>query len=299
MFLDAPSGLNEYESGFLQDGQQEASLLNRDIQTFHDKTIHALMPPLSESITSWLNTLRSIAQVSASGPPTNTSSSSSLSNIPTMASANQSRPRIKSRLSIGGRKIQQPRLSLQVDERIQKLRQMQVSDLPASRNKVAVTAANLLAARGEAMERMIVLLERTKYGSLSRGTKARADYLATVAECMSYKVQYVSLSVCGAMGGSWLIVLPRVTKLETLSTIYTPENVAALEKYSAHLRETLSQLEESRDIANQTLEEYDQVGKSGNNRRGKSGPMADLARRYGDLAQEVDAVQREIKKLKI
>lgn len=41
------------------------------------------------------------------------------------------------------------------------------------------------------MERMVVLLERTKYGSLSRGTKARADYLATVAECMSYKVQYV------------------------------------------------------------------------------------------------------------
>ncbi|GAM41755.1 hypothetical protein TCE0_042f15119 [Talaromyces pinophilus] len=196
-----------------------------------------------------------------------------------MASANQSRPRIKSRLSIGSRKIQPPRLSIQVDERIKKVRQTQVSDLPASRNKVAVTAANLLAARGEAMERMIVLLERTKYGSLSRGTKARADYLATVAECMSYKVQ--------------------VTKLEALSTIYTPENIAALEKYSAHLRETLSQLEETRDIANQTLEEYDQVGASGNNRRGKSGPMADIARRYGDLAQEVDAVLKEIKKLKI
>lgn len=147
------------------------------------------------------------------------------------------------------------------------------------------------------MERMIVLLERTKYGSLSRGTKSRADYLATVAECMSYKVQYaVSLSV---FDGSWLIVLSRVTKLETLSTIYTPENIAALENYSAHLRETLSQLEETRDIANQTLEEYDQVGASGNNRRGKTGPMADIARRYGDLAQEVDAVQREIKKLKL
>ncbi|KAI7975177.1 hypothetical protein EIK77_001863 [Talaromyces pinophilus] len=296
MFLDASPALNDYEPGSLQNRQQEASLLNRDIQTFHDKTLQALMSPLSESITSWLNNLRSIAEVGASAP-TNTSSSSS--NIPTMASANQSRPRIKSRLSIGSRKIQPPRLSIQVDERIKKVRQTQVSDLPASRNKVAVTAANLLAARGEAMERMIVLLERTKYGSLSRGTKARADYLATVAECMSYKVQYVSPSVFGAMGGSWLIVLSRVTKLEALSTIYTPENIAALEKYSAHLRETLSQLEETRDIANQTLEEYDQVGASGNNRRGKSGPMADIARRYGDLAQEVDAVLREIKKLKI
>jgi diphthamide biosynthesis protein 3 len=93
--------------------------------------------------------------------------------------------------------------------------------------------------------------------------------------------------------------LVRVTKLEILSTIYTPEIVAALENYSAHLRETLAQLEETLTIANQTLEEYDQVGTSGNNRRGKTGPMADIARRYGDLAQEVDAVQREIKKLRI
>jgi diphthamide biosynthesis protein 3 len=60
-------------------------------------------------------------------------------------------------------------------------------------------------------------------------------------------------------------------------------------------------LEETQAIANQTLKEYDQVGTgtSDNNRRGKTGPMADIARRYGDLAQEVDAVEREIKKLRI
>lgn len=75
--------------------------------------------------------------------------------------------------------------------------------------------------------------------------------------------------------------------------------MAALKKYSAHLRETLSQLEETQMVANQTLEEYDQVGTSQSNRSGKTGPMADIARRYGDLAQEVDAVQREIKKLRI
>ncbi|RAO65817.1 uncharacterized protein BHQ10_001829 [Talaromyces amestolkiae] len=279
MFLDAPCGLNEYESNSLQDRLQEASLLNRDIQTFHDKTINALMLPLSESITSWLNNLRSVAEIGTPSAQTTTNTSSSSSNIPTIASANQSRPRIKSRLSIGAKRIQPPRLSIQVDERIMKLRQMQVSDLPASRNKVAITAANLLSSRGEAMERMIVLLERTKYGSLARGTKAQADYLASVAECMSYKVQ--------------------VTKFETLSTIYTPENVAALKKYSAHLRETLGRLEETQMIANQTLEEYDQVGTSQSNRSGKTGPMADIARRYGDLVQEVDAVQREIKKLRI
>ncbi|KAE8549206.1 hypothetical protein EYB25_007721 [Talaromyces marneffei] len=279
MFLDTSPGLNEYKYVSLRDGQQEASVLNRDIENFHDKTIHALMPSVSETITSHLNSLRSIAEVGNQAPTTTTTTTAtSSSNIPTIA-ANQSRSRIKSRLSIGAKKIQQPRLSLQLDERITKLRRTQISDLPTARNKVAVTAANLLAARGEAMERMVVLLERTKYGSLSRGTKARADYLATVAECMSYKVQ--------------------VTKLETLSTIYTPENIAALENYSAHLRETLTQLEETRNIANQTLEEYDQVGTSKDNRKGKTGPMADIARRYGDLVQEVDAVQREIKKLRI
>lgn len=197
MYLDAPCGVNEYESHSLQDRLQEASLLNRDIQTFHDKTINALMLPLSESITSWLNNLRSISEIGTPSAPTTTNNT--LSNIPTIASANQSRPRIKSRLSIGAKRIQPPRLSIQVDERITKLRQMQVSDLPASRNKVAVTAANLLSSRGEAMERMVVLLERTKHGSLARGTKARADYLASVAECMSYKVQYVPLPYLGAM----------------------------------------------------------------------------------------------------
>lgn len=188
MFLDASSGLNEYETGPVRNDQQETSLLNRDIQNFHDKAIHALMPSLSETFSSWLNSLRSVAEVGNSASTANTTSS--YSNIPTIA-ANQSRSRIKSRLSIGAKKILPPRLSTQVDERIAKIRQIQISDLPTARNKVAVTAANLLATRAEAMERMIVLLERTKYGSLSRGTKARADYLATLAECMSYKVQYV------------------------------------------------------------------------------------------------------------
>lgn len=216
MFLDAPSGLNEYESNSLQDRRQETSLLDHDIQNFHDKTIHALMPPLSESITSWLSDLRSIAELGTPSAPTTNASS----NIPTIAFANQSRPRMKSRLSIGAKKIQPPRLSIQVDERIAKLRQAQVSDLPASRNKVAVTAANLLSARSEAMERMIVLLERTKYGSLSRGTKARADYLASVAECMSYKVQYVvPLPYFGTTSESQLI---RLSKGSRNSKHYQP-----------------------------------------------------------------------------
>lgn len=73
-----------------------------------------------------------------------------------------------------------------------------------------------------------------------------------------------------------------------------------------HLYETQKILEEKKAIATQTLEEYDQVGTNlghdnNDNKRGKaaSGPMADIARRYGDLAREVETVQMEIKKLKV
>jgi hypothetical protein len=55
---------------------------------------------------------------------------------------------------------------------------------------MAVTAAAVLAARAAVMERIVVLLERTKHGALSRATKAQAEHLATVAEGMEGKVRY-------------------------------------------------------------------------------------------------------------
>lgn len=184
MFLDALPGIHEFEDPRSETAGQ-ISLLDLDVQTFHDY-IHLLVPLLSEIIASWLNSLRSIADATDSSPPSSVTSSK----IPTTA-ANQSRPRIRSRIS-NARRIQIPRLSTQLDDRIKRLRQIQTVELPASRRKIATTAAKLLAARGEAMERMIVLTERTKHGALSRATKAQADYLATVAECMSNKIEYVT-----------------------------------------------------------------------------------------------------------
>lgn len=58
---------------------------------------------------------------------------------------------------------------------------------------MAETAAAILVARAELMERVVVLLERTKHGVLSRATKAHAEHLATVAEGMDGKVQYAVL----------------------------------------------------------------------------------------------------------
>lgn len=193
MFLDAPPTLNESESAEETATQDvHTSLLNGDIQNFHD-SIHIFAPLISETISSWLNSLRSVADAGSLASTTSTNSNNPSSQRPNVPIANQSRSRIRSRLSLtNSRKAQTPRLSTQLEERICRLREIQTAGLPASRQTMAVTAASLLALRGEAMERMVVLLERTKHGALSRGTKAQADYLATVAECMSNKVQYVT-----------------------------------------------------------------------------------------------------------
>jgi diphthamide biosynthesis protein 3 len=89
-------------------------------------------------------------------------------------------------------------------------------------------------------------------------------------------------------------------KLEALTTIYTPETTAALEDYRKHLRETHARLEETQNIAIQTLEEYEKVGAQlGKDGQLVSGPMADIARRYGALAKEVEAVRADMSRLRM
>lgn len=79
-------------------------------------------------------------------------------------------------------------------------------------------------------------------------------------------------------------------KLETLSTIYTPEVVAALENYREHLQETRARLRDREKAATRTLQEYDGGRHTG-------GPMADIARRYGALLKEADAIHMEMERL--
>jgi len=54
---------------------------------------------------------------------------------------------------------------------------------------MAATAAALLAVQTQVLERVIVLLERVKYGVLARATKAKAEYLATVAQGVEGKLE--------------------------------------------------------------------------------------------------------------
>jgi diphthamide biosynthesis protein 3 len=82
-----------------------------------------------------------------------------------------------------------PPLASQLSDRVRGLRRVQLSDLPAARRQMAATAAALLAVHTQILERVVVLLERVKYGTLARATKAKAEHLATVAQGVEGKLE--------------------------------------------------------------------------------------------------------------
>jgi diphthamide biosynthesis protein 3 len=82
-------------------------------------------------------------------------------------------------------------LSSQLEDRVRKLRQKQLSELPAARTRMAATAVEVLAVRAAVLERTVMLLERAKHGALARATKAKAAHLAIVAQGLEGKLKYV------------------------------------------------------------------------------------------------------------
>jgi diphthamide biosynthesis protein 3 len=93
-------------------------------------------------------------------------------------------------------------------------------------------------------------------------------------------------------------------KLDAAATLYTPETVTALERYRQHLRETRERLEEKQGKVLEELKAYEGVDSAEAHepsaRSGKhfeSGPMREIARRYGSLIKEIEAVKLEIQRL--
>jgi diphthamide biosynthesis protein 3 len=84
-----------------------------------------------------------------------------------------------------------PLLSEQLASRVRALRRIQLSELPAARREMATTAAGVVAVRAKVLERTVVILERAKHGALARATRAKADHLATVAQGIEGKLEYV------------------------------------------------------------------------------------------------------------
>ncbi|THC95594.1 hypothetical protein EYZ11_004909 [Aspergillus tanneri] len=223
------------------------------------------MPHFSNALSTALHDLRMIANagnrsITAQQPPEST------------------RPRPRASQSLA----KSVPLSSQLYERMHRLRQIQLSELPTARARMAVMAAKVQAARAAVMERTVVLLERAKHGALARATKAKAEHLAMVAQGVEGKL--------------------KVMKLDVSATIYTPETVAALGRYQQHLRDTRERWEERHAAAREKLKAYEEVdsegaGTTSRSRAVGSGQMKEIARRYGTLIQEMEDVRSEIQRL--
>ncbi|RAL03994.1 zf-CSL-domain-containing protein, partial [Aspergillus ibericus CBS 121593] len=232
-------------------------LLAPDIDQFYS-TLPLLVAPLTTILTTTITDLRTIANTGGNDPPAD--------NLP--------RTRARNRQAM--RSIAQTPLSSQLAERLRALRQMQLTELPTARTRMAGTAAEVLATRAAVLERTVMLLERAKHGAVARATKAKAEHLAMVAMGIEGKLS--------------------VTELDVLATIHTPEVVDALGRYYRHLKDTRERLEERRVLALGELKGYEDVGggggggRDGGTGRGRadSGAMKEIARRYGGLIREVE-----------
>ncbi|EAW25066.1 uncharacterized protein NFIA_105540 [Aspergillus fischeri NRRL 181] len=278
LYLESsPSGL------YLEDGDdhdahaQALSLLASDIDAFYS-IIPALVIPFSNALSSALEDLRAIANAGKS-----LDCAASAPAIP-HTSTLPTRTRVRTNRNQSKAKPQAP-LASQLRERLQNLRQIQLAQIPAARARMAITAAKVLETRAEILKHTVVLLERVKHGALSRATKAKAEHLALVAQGVEAKLSII--------------------KLDTAATLYTPEVVTALDRYRQHLRESRQRLEEKQRKVLEELKGYEGVDSTeahepsarSNKEHFESGPMREIARRYGSLVKEIEAVKLEIQRL--
>lgn len=294
-----------------QDDDDALSLLAPNIDAFH-LHIPSITRPFSTLLSLSVNNLRDLATAQpTTSPETNPTGTGG---IPTSLSrsihapahlSHQARARARDRRVRTS--ISAPPVSNVLRDRVRALRQIQLFELPTARRQMAATAADVLATRTLVLERTVTTLERVKHGALARATKAKAEHLATVAQGVEGKLEYVlsyfvlriSEKAVGSAAKS-KSTFDRVTKLEIAASIYTPETLAALTRYGDHLRKTRDQLEERRTMAIEELRDYGDVevsDGSGTQSAGDGGTLAEIARRYGALAQEVETVKMEIARL--
>lgn len=166
------------------------SLLAPEIETFYSN-IPSLILPFSNILSAAIHELRILSTTNAETSP----DPEPLQEKPQDISAHyRSTSNHYARARARDRRVRTsmapvPPLASQLSDRVRGLRRVQLSDLPAARRQMAATAAALLAVQTQVLERVIVLLERVKYGSLARATKAKAEHLATVAQGVEGKLE--------------------------------------------------------------------------------------------------------------
>ncbi|KAJ5138779.1 uncharacterized protein N7515_003627 [Penicillium bovifimosum] len=271
LYLETPTNAIELDTPNPDTEAKKAddalSLLAPDIEAFYSN-LPAFISAFSNTLSSAIQDLRALANAD-----TDTAIIPD-ADAPAARSNHHARARARDR-RVRTSMAPVPLLSSQLQARMRALRQMQLSDLPVARRKMAATAAEVVDMRARVLERTVVTLERAKHGALARATKAKAEHLALVAQNLEGKLE--------------------VTKLEVAATLYTPETIAALTRYRQHLRQTKERLEDQRKVALEELRAYGDVD---------AGPIADfdvdegsfaeIARQYGYLARELETVKRAI-----
>jgi hypothetical protein len=140
--------------------------------------------------------------------------------------------------------------------------------IAATRLDLAQEAVDVHAMQRKVIETSIRILEQTIHGSVSRNTKAKADYLATVAEGMSKKLQW--------------------QHGQLLNTAYAPEMQEALEARATQLERERLMLQRKTREANERIAEYTQ-----------SRQLAGLANEYAEIRAETAKVRQDLAKLGI
>lgn len=166
------------------------SLLAPEFETFNTN-IPTLVHPLSSLLAAAITELRMIADTTTDSK---TEPEPSQPNLRTGQVHTRSTSNHYARARARDRRVRTsmaaiPPLASQLKERVQTLRRVQLSELPAARRQMAATAAAVLAVKTLLLERTVVILERVKYGTLARATKAKAEHLATVAQGLEGKLE--------------------------------------------------------------------------------------------------------------
>ncbi|KAJ5720772.1 uncharacterized protein N7483_008706 [Penicillium malachiteum] len=276
--------ITSQEDGPKQD--DALTLLSQDFETFYS-SIPKFILQFSNILSTSIHDLRSIASVPtdplAAVAESEATVSRTLPGLTRSTSNHYSRTRARDR-RVRTSMAPLPPLASQLRDRVHVLRRIQVSDLPSARRQMTVTAAEVLAVRTQILERAVEILERAKHGALARATRAKAEHLAIVSQGVESKLE--------------------VTKLEIAAKLYTPETLSALTRYKQHLSETRVRLDERREMAIEELKRYGGADDGSadstdveRNRDVESGTLAEIARRYGVLAKEVEDVKMEIARL--
>jgi len=133
---------------------------------------------------------------------------------------------------------------------------------------LAREASDLHATYRKIMEAGIRILEQTIHGSVARGTKAKADYLAVVAEGMSKKLELQHGQL-----------MSQVYSTDVQETLHI--RAASVEKETRTVKTKVREAEER-------LEEYR-----------KAAGIEGMAREYAEILKETERVKAEIERLQM